>query len=378
MADARYPWLVANVFDRATGRRPEWAKPWAMLRRDTLDIAVIGYIGPDTWGSIRREHVAGLEFRPAAEGLRDVLDEVARQSPDVTILLAHEGGECSGDACRGEVLELARTLSRAGIDLIVGGHRHERVVTTVADVPIVIARSSGTAIGVADLRRTRGRPAFRTDVLTVWADSIRPDTAVAGFVAREERRVNAIANRVVARAKYPLPRDGGEYALGNLIADARRNVLRADFGLVNNGGIRTALPAGELTYGQLFALQPFQNELVTVTLTGRQVREMLEHVVADGRPDAHVAGLTVRYDANGRRGRRVREVRLVNGRPLENGRTYTVATDDYTAGGGSGFDILVGKPTRGSGVYDVDGLATYLTRLPSPVEAPRADRFRSR
>jgi 5'-nucleotidase len=86
----------------------------------------------------------------------------------------------------------------------------------------------------------------------------------------------------------------------------------------------------------------------------------------------------VRYDANGRRGRRVREVRLVNGRPLENGRTYTVATDDYTAGGGSGFDILVGKPTRGSGVYDVDGLATYLTRLPSPVEAPRADRFRSR
>src|SRR5690606_9619110 len=158
---------------------------------------------------------------------------------------------------------------------------------------------------------------FRTDVLTVWADSIRPDTAIARFIAGEERRVSAIAARPVGRVRYALDRGGSEYPLGNLIADARRNVLHADIGPVNNGGIRTALPAGDITYGQLFAVQPFQNELVTVTLTGREVRDMLEHVLADGRPDAHLSGLTVRYDANGRRGRRVREVRLVNGRPLE-------------------------------------------------------------
>ena len=379
MADARYPWLVANVFSRETGQRPEWTRPYVMLRRDTLDIAVIGYIGPDTWGSIRREHVAALEFRPAPEAIRDVLDDVARQSPDVTILLAHEGAECSGDVCKGDVLGLARSLSRAGIDLIVGGHRHERVVTTVADVPVVIARSSGTAVGVADLRRNAGRrPSFRTDVLTAWADSITPDTAMATFIDGQERRVNAIANRRVGRLKYALDRDGSEYPLGNLIADARRNALRADIGLVNNGGIRTSLPAGDITYGQLFAVQPFQNELVAVTLTGREVREMLEHVLADGRPDAHVGGITVEYDPDARRGRRVGDVRLANGRKLENGRRYTVATDDYTAGGGSGFEIFVGKPVRGSGIFDVDGLAAYLGRLPSPVEAPDADRFRPR
>ncbi|MDQ2670001.1 MAG: 5'-nucleotidase C-terminal domain-containing protein, partial [Gemmatimonadota bacterium] len=223
MADAQYPWLVANVFDSATGRRPDWARPWVMVRRDTLDIAIIGYIGPETRGSIRQDYVKGLEFRAAPDAIRDVLTDVARAGPDVTILLAHEGAECSGDTCRGEVLDLARSLSRAGVDLIVGGHRHEHVETTVADVPIVIARSSGTAVGVADLRRTNARPAFRTDVLTVWADSIRPDSGVARLIEAERRRVEAISGRVVARLRYPLDRDGSEYPLGNLIADARRN-----------------------------------------------------------------------------------------------------------------------------------------------------------
>ena len=122
--------------------------------------------------------------------------------------------------------------------------------------------------------------------------------------------------RVVASIKLPLSRAGNQYPLGRMIAEARRNVLRADVGLVGNGGIRGDLPGGPVTYGQLFEVQPSQNRLVKLTLTGRQLQEVLEHALgADGGPSAHVAGAVVRYDPRRRAGRRVRSVEL-QGREL--------------------------------------------------------------
>ena len=77
-----------------------------------------------------------------------------------------------------------------------------------------------------------------------------------------------------------------------MIAEARRNVLRADVGLVGNADIRADLPAGPVTYGQLFEVQPSQNELLKVMLTGAQLREVLEHALdRGGRPSVHVDGV---------------------------------------------------------------------------------------
>jgi 5'-nucleotidase len=143
---------------------------------------------------------------------------------------------------------------------------------------------------------------------------------------------------------------------------------------MNNGGIRTDLPGGTVTYGDLLQLQPFANRVVRISLTGAQLLAVLEHVVADDpTPGAHVSGIEVWYDPDRPGGKRVTRTRLLNGRRLEPRRRYTLAVNDFLATGGSGFAMLRALPREDSGPSDVDALARYLGARRQPVEAP-ADR----
>jgi len=143
---------------------------------------------------------------------------------------------------------------------------------------------------------------------------------------------------------------------------------------VNNGGIRADLPAGTVTYGDLYAVQPFQNRLVRLFARGEVLQQALEHAVAGDRADAHVSGLEVWYDPRERVGHRVTKVRLTNGQGLDNGRTYTVAVSDFLAAGGSGYTMLRGLPAADVGLVDLDALIQYLAVLRPPVEAPGDER----
>jgi 2',3'-cyclic-nucleotide 2'-phosphodiesterase (5'-nucleotidase family) len=152
-----------------------------------------------------------------------------------------------------------------------------------------------------------------------------------------------------------------------MLAEARRNLLRADVGLIGNGGIRGDLPGGPVTYGQLYEVQPFQNNLVRLTLTGRQLQEVLEHALEGRGPAAHIAGAVVRYDPRRRPGQRVRRVE-VQGRAMRRDALYTLAVDDFLAGGGDAYDMLKGLPSESGGILDVDAVIAYLRRLPQPAE----------
>jgi 2',3'-cyclic-nucleotide 2'-phosphodiesterase (5'-nucleotidase family) len=382
MAEARYPWLAANVFDSTTGRRVPWAKGWTLLRADTLRIAVIGYLTPETKGIVKPQFVKGLEIRGGAAPIRAVLDSVEAAKPHLTVLAAHIGVRCdsTGQSCGGDLLSLAKEivteLPFGAIDLIVAGHTHWPVNIRVGGIPIIEARNNAQAVGVVDfVRGAGGDLEARARLVTPFVDAARPDSALAAVVARYQARVDSITARAVARVKVPLERDEPQYPLGFLLAEARRNELRADVGLVGNGGIRADLPAGAVNYGQVYAVQPFQNEIVRVRLTGAELRAVLERVVEEDRPDAHVSGLTVRYDPSAPAGKRVRRVTFRDGRRLRDRGRYTLATDDYLASGGSRFSALVGKPVDGKGKLDADVFAAYLRKLPQPVVAPEDPRL---
>jgi 2',3'-cyclic-nucleotide 2'-phosphodiesterase (5'-nucleotidase family) len=380
VAESRYPWLAANVVDGATGKRPAWLTPWKLVTVGGLRVALVGYVTPETNGIVKRGALGGLRVDSGVPAIRDALEAARAAHPDLTIVLAHEGARCdTAGTCKGGILDLARGLVQEPgprpVDLIVAGHAHWLLNLRVGGVPIVEPRLNGQAVGVIDFVRTPTGFEARPQVVTVYADSVRADSALAARVARWQAPVDSLTRRVVARLALPLPRTEPQYPLGNLVADARRNVLRADVGLANNGGIRAELPAGPVTYGQVYQVQPFQNELVTVTLTGAQLRQVLERVVAGTGPNSHVAGVVVRYDPTAPVGKRVREVRLASGRPLDDRRRYTLATDDYLAGGGSGFDMLAPLPAAKSGRFDVDALVAYLARLPQPVRAPEEPRL---
>ncbi len=380
MAESRYTWLAANMFDSTTGRRPDWVRPWTMVERGGLRVALVGYMIPSTRQIVKPEFVQGLAFRSGRAAIADVLDEVRAARPDLTVLLAHEGAFCNdGTECRGEVIDLARELDSTVVQLIVSGHTHSLVNTTVNGITIVQARSSGTAVGVADLvQALNGTREWRVSVETVYADGVR-DREVEAMLDTFRPAVAAIANQEVATLATPLPREGEQYPLGNLVADALRIGGRAQVGFINTTGIRAPLPAGTVTYEQVFLVHPFGNRVVRVTLTGAQLREMVEHSFrAEGRdgPNAHVSGLTVEYDMGRTRGSRVTALRTADGRPVRAGARYTVAVPDFLAQGGSGYTMLVGAPQEDGGRVDVDNLVQYLRQLPQPVAPPTEIRMR--
>jgi 2',3'-cyclic-nucleotide 2'-phosphodiesterase (5'-nucleotidase family) len=369
MSEAGYAWLAANVFDSATGRRPDWIVPFRLVDAGGLKVAVVGYITADAKTSVKSEHTAGLRFGEGALAIHDVLTEVRALRPDLTVLLAHAGAACTGPVCTGEVIRLADAVESRTLDLLIAGHTHRPVNTRVAGVAIVEPGAEGSSLAVADVVKTSaGGREVRTRIEPVSTDQVRADPEMEALVESYRRRADSITSRVVTTVKFPFTRDGDQYPLGGMIAEARRNVLRTDIGFVGNLGIRADLPAGPVTYGQLFQVQPSQSSLVKVTVTGGQLRRMLEHALDSGSPAAHVAGATVRYDPRRPAGRRIRGVEVGAGRKLRSEAEYTLAIDDFLAAGGDGYAMLAGLPSEPGTMLDVDGVITYLRRLPQPVQ----------
>ena len=200
MAESKYPWLAANLVDSATGKRPDWVKPWAMIQVDSLRVAVIGYMAGGTKSMVRPENTAGLRWRTGLPAIADILDEVKAKRPSVVILLAHEGGFCEQTGCSGEIFDLAKQLPAGSVDLIVAGHTHVKLATEVNGIPIVESRSSGTAIGVTDLvRRADGGFRGYIDVRPAYVDQVTPDSALGELTYQVRKQIGA--------ARLPADRD---------------------------------------------------------------------------------------------------------------------------------------------------------------------------
>jgi len=381
ISEARYPFLSANITTAAGTARPDWATPWKLVTKSGVKIAVIGVTTTETPTSTASRNIQGLAFGDGAQAIKRYLPE-ARAAADFVIVVAHAGASCDsgggGNAsCHGEILDVANQLDSGSVDLIVAGHTHQRVNTVVHGIPIIEAQSSARAIGIVDFVRAGGRRQVRTQLVTPYADQVKADTGLAAALVRQQQAVRNITERVVARLKVPLKREGDEYALGRLIADAQRAAGRADVAIMNNGGIRTDLPEGVVTWGQAYQVQPFQNRLLKLTVKGNVLLDALEHCVAgrDHLPDCHVAGVEVWYDAGKAPDQRITRTRLANGQSVDKGGTYTLVVSDFMATGGSGFKMLLGAPREDLDVLDIDALTRYLGVLRSPVEAPNDERF---
>ncbi len=373
--EAHYPFISANLTDSA-GRIPDFVRPWVRISRGGARVAIIGLTTRTTPETTRPQNVRGLMFGDLAAAVRRVLP-AARDSADFVIVVAHAGETCDSAACAGEIFALANTLDSGAVDLIVAGHTHQRIDTVIHGIPIVEAASSGRAIAVVDFVRQAGvgGRAVRARLETPWADAVNPDRDLAAAIAHQELALDSITDRVVTTLRSPLRRLGNEYALGRLVADAYRNIGKADFGLINDGGIRADLAAGPASYGALFEVLPFQNRLVRLTVPAATLRGALEHALDDGAPHVHVSGLEVWYDPSRPRGRRITRIRLLNGKGLDGRRTYTIAVPDFVADGGDGFTMLEPLQRTDAGMVDLDALIAYLRVIPQPLSPPADDRF---
>lgn len=373
MRQAKYAILGANV-RYTNGRDVEWIRNDTIVTRGRTRIGIIGLSTVSTPTSTRASNVVGLRFDDPAPIVDSIGPALRKRGANFIVVIAHAGAQCGRDGateCSGEIMNFARNL-KSKVDAIVSGHSHSLINTVVNGIPIVQARNVGRAIDVLDIAlETSASVPVRHEVRELAVDTVRPDPAIDSIVQRAVARVAPIVNRHIATIPVTLARQGTQYPLGNLIADAQRWAGKGDVAIMNNGGIRTELRAGEANYGSLFEIQPFGNVLYSLTMTGAQLRGLLEAMLGKNDVNDHVSGLTIKYDRSKPKGSRLVSATIAGGTPLDDARTYNVIVNDFLATGGEGYDA--GKratSARPLNIVDLDALIDYLRSRPEPLVPP--------
>ncbi|MFN3389657.1 MAG: bifunctional metallophosphatase/5'-nucleotidase, partial [Allosphingosinicella sp.] len=369
--------------------------------------------------------IVGLTFRNEAETANALIPKLKAEGVDAIVVLIHQGAESAagfgGDGCdtlSGDLLPILEALDPE-VDLVVSGHTHRAYVcdyarlnpakpflvtsagdygTMLTDIRLtvdpargdVVAKSAKNLIVQGEGYASSGGEIATTDAYPLYV----ADAEVAALVDRYVKAAEPLAARVVGRLAGPAPRsrnEAGESPLGALVADAQLAATNtpatggAEIALMNPGGVRADLiPAadGSVTYGQLFAVQPFGNALVVKSFTGRQLKAILEQQFDSGsnsisQPNILQAsrGFSFGYDLSKPAGQRIVAATL-NGRPLEDDRVYRVTTNGFLASGGDNFTLLRDGTDQVGGPQDLDALEAYVAAN-SPLTPPEANRIRN-
>jgi 2',3'-cyclic-nucleotide 2'-phosphodiesterase (5'-nucleotidase family) len=361
-SEARYPWLAANVFLRGSNERPRWARPFAILEKSGLRVALVGYLTTGTVSRVRTSTLAPYDFRSGRAAIADALAAARRSRPDFTIILAHAGGGCDADGCTGEMVDLANELDSASVDLIIGGHDHRAGGGTVHGIPIVRAGSDGRAMSVIDLYRLpHGLRRFDLERDTLFADVVTPDSAMRRMLAPYLSRARFVGGRQVATLGDSL----STAQLGPLVAEAVRVAAAADAGVVNRFGIRTGLAVGTATYRDLFRVLPFNDAVMRVTLSGAQLRRVVERAMDDAL--YYFSGLRFTYDRESPHGSRVRSLTLGDGTAVTDGGSYTLAAPDFLVEGEFLGELNPRPPVVTFPLTLLDALIHRLEAMPQPI-----------
>ena len=394
---ARFHYLAANVV-QADGTT---VFPATGLKRFDTPVGpiTIGFIGMTLKGTanlVTPSGVKGLRFEDEATTANALVPGLKAQGADAIVLLIHQGGKTSqfttGNGCDGlygDILPILPRLDPA-IATVISGHTHWAYVCngTASTGPGRLLTSAGKfGYFVTDLRLGFDPATHRlvnqsANNVVVGNGERGEDAGVAALVGKYAAAVAPVANRVVGRLSAGAPRseDDGESAAADLIADATLAATAApdqggaQIALVNATGVRVALPAGEVLYKDVFAMMPFGNNLVVMSLTGAQLKTALEQQYAIP-PHAKAAipaalapskGFTYAVDLSRPAGSRIVEMRL-NGQPIRPDGRYRVAVNNYLASGGDSLTAFTaGTELTDKGVIDLDALADFVGRGQTP------------
>ncbi|WP_233556435.1 bifunctional metallophosphatase/5'-nucleotidase [Noviherbaspirillum sedimenti] len=416
---AKFQWLAANVFNKASG---ETILPaYAVKHFRDVPIAFVGMTLKGTPAIVSPEGIGELEFRDEAQTINALMPQLRAQGIDAVVVLLHEGGVQSGslqdiNGCEGDlkgspVAQIVARLDDA-VDLVISGHTHAayrcRLPNAVGRaIPVTSAGAYGRVLTDIDVRIDRKS----RDIMHVHAVNrlvarneaeLPADSAVASIVAAYQRLAAPIANRVIGSVAADVTSarvDGAcNMTAGSMIADAQIDAAaaqgRADIAFMNGGGVRHpglvfrqsgSEGDGSVTYAEAFAMQPFGNSLVTMTLTAQGIKEVLEEQFAGCGGQSPSAtrillpsrGFSFTWNGAAACGSRISDARLeVNGKTEilvdPSGRlpqpdaSYRVTVNSYLASGGDGFSTFVKGRDRTGGPQDIDALVGYLQKFKLP------------
>jgi 5'-nucleotidase len=412
-AGARFPYLAANVLDATTGKPvfPASAlKTFPLPSGRSMNVGFIGAVVRETPDLVAASGVRNLRFIDEAEAANAAVSALRRQGAQVIVLLIHEGGrtgqqvfdDTSCPGFNGGLLPILDRLDPA-ISVVISGHTHTTYVCRRGGRLITSAGSHGRFVTDIDVEveARSGRVVASTARQVAVVNDLAPNPLPERYPTAQRSEpiqqlvsfyVSAAApltDRAVASISSDITREStqaGESALGDLIADAQLAATSgpaeggAQMAFMNREGIRADLLArtGRITYGEIYATHPFGNALITLTLTGAQIRELLEQQWVGGTILQVSEGFSYEWIAQAAVGSKVDpgSIRL-HGAAVDPQKHYRVTVNEFLAGGGDGFKVLMGGTDRQRGVLDVEALEKFLVAS-SPVGSPPRNRIRRR
>ena len=394
-AGAKFRYLAASTFEKTTGKTVFPA--YDIREFDGIPVAFIGLTLKGTPGLVSPVGIASLEFRDEAETVNALIPELKARGVEAVVVLIHEGGLPTGDynecpGISGPIVDIVRKFDKA-VDVVVTGHTHRAYVCEIDGRLVTSGDKYGTLVTAIDLKldpATRDIVSAKADNNIVRTATLAKDPEQTALLQAYDRLAAPIANRPAGSVTATLsrvPNAAGESPLGNIIADAQLAATHAaDKGgaviaFTNPGGVRTDITRkedGAVTYADLFASQPFRNQLVTLTLTGKQIKDMLEQQWLDPKRPRILQvsrGFSYAWDSSKPDGERVLTERMsLNGQQLDLAASYRVTVNNFLSVGGDGFTVLTQGTAPLIGVYDTDALHAYF-QANSPVGPATVDRI---
>lgn len=377
---AKFHYLAASTIETATGKSV--LPPYEIREFDGIPVAFIGLTLKGTGGIVSPAGIAGLEFRDEAETVNALVPQLKARGVEAIVVLIHEGGEPAGDynecpGISGPIVDIVKKFDHA-VDVVVSGHTHRAYVCDINGRLVTSGDKYGTLVTAIDLKldpATRDIISAKAENVIVANASLARDPEQTALIEAYDKLAAPIANRPagsVTQTLSRIPNEAGESALGDVIADAQLAATKdakdgsAVIALTNPGGIRTDIVPkenGKVSFGELFASQPFRNRLVAMTLTGSQLRDMLEQQWLDPKRPRILQvsnGFSYTWDASKPLGERVMiEKMTLNGKPIEPASGYRITLNDYLAVGGDGFTVAKQGTSPQYGGYDADALFAF-------------------
>jgi 5'-nucleotidase len=402
---AHFRFLAANVVRADSGKT--LFPPYAIRKFGGIKVGFIGMTLEGTPDIVSPSGVAGLDFLDEAETANRYARELRRKhGVRAIVVLLHEGGVQSAtggintcDGMSGPIVDIVNRTTKA-VDLFVTGHTHAAYNCVIDGRPVTSASSFGRLLTDIDLKLDR----HSRDVVEVAANNVIVTQNVfkADDITQLIDRYTAIAaplrDRVIGRVSADItrtPDDSGENAAGNLIADAQLAATSAAgtgaavAAFMNPGGVRSDIAAGDVTFGEAFTVQPFGNSLVTLTLTGAQLLEVLKQQWCSqdaARVLLPSAGVHYTYSASAAAAL-VRQPcagaanpvtgLTIGGAAVDPAASYRVTVNSFLADGGDKFTVLREGTDRLGGSVDTDALEAYLapSLTGTPIAPPALDRI---
>jgi 5'-nucleotidase len=392
---AKFHYLAASTIATDTGRTV--FPPYEIREFDGIPVAFIGLTLKGTPGIISPVSAAGMEFKDEAETVNALVPELKARGVEAIVVLIHEGGWPTGDynecpGISGAIVDIVKKFDRA-VDVVISGHTHQAYVCEIDGRLVTSGDKYGTIVTTIDLKLdpvTRDIVSAKADNLIVRTASYAGDPGQTALLESYEKLAAPIANRragSVVETLSRVPNDAGESALGDIIADAQLAATSSDshggavMAFTNPGGVRSDIirkDDGAVTYADVFASQPFRNQLVTLTLTGSQIKNMLEQQWLDPKRPRILQvskGFAYAWDGAKPFGERVAADRMtLNGARIDPAASYRVTVNNYLSVGGDGFTALKDGTAQQVGVYDADALYAYF-QANGPIAPAKADRI---